>query len=140
MRMRGEILGYKEEEDYKTEEEEVEVEEREMVGGGLPQSKKFVVVGYALTSKKVKSFLQPKLEGLARSKGILFVAIDQSKPLSDQGPFDIVLHKLSGSKWRRILEVGSFGSFLCLCMCVFYRILLITANMHHSGKSVISVG
>ncbi|KAL3371754.1 hypothetical protein AABB24_008337 [Solanum stoloniferum] len=101
MRMRGEIVGYKEEEDYKTEEEE---EEREMVGGGLPESKKFVVVGYALTSKKVKSFLQPKLEGLARSKGILFVAIDQSKPLSDQGPFDIVLHKLSGSKWRRILE------------------------------------
>ncbi|CAN4122460.1 unnamed protein product [Withania somnifera] len=105
MRMRGEIMGYKremeEEEDYNKEEEN----QREMIGGGLPQSKKFVVVvGYALTSKKVKSFLQPKLEGLARSKGILFVAIDQSKPLSDQGPFDIVLHKLSGSKWRRILE------------------------------------
>ncbi|CAN4122461.1 unnamed protein product [Withania somnifera] len=103
--MRGEIMGYKremeEEEDYNKEEEN----QREMIGGGLPQSKKFVVVvGYALTSKKVKSFLQPKLEGLARSKGILFVAIDQSKPLSDQGPFDIVLHKLSGSKWRRILE------------------------------------
>lgn len=100
MRMRDEIVGYKEVEDYNTEEEK----QREMVGGGLPQSKKFVVVGYALTSKKVKSFLQPKLENLARSKGILFVAIDQSKPLSDQGPFDIVLHKLSGSKWRRILE------------------------------------
>lgn len=27
---------------------------------------KLVVVGYALTSKKIKSFLQPKLEGLAR--------------------------------------------------------------------------
>lgn len=25
-----------------------------------------IVVGYALTSKKIKSFLQPKLEGLAR--------------------------------------------------------------------------
>lgn len=32
---------------------------------------------------------------LCRNKGILFVAIDQSKPLSDQGPFDIVLHKVS---------------------------------------------
>lgn len=32
----------------------------------LQQQKHFVVVGYALTSKKVKSFLQPKLEGLAR--------------------------------------------------------------------------
>ncbi|KAJ0981878.1 hypothetical protein J5N97_010133 [Dioscorea zingiberensis] len=63
-----------------------------------------LVVGYALTSKKVKSFLQPKLEGLARKKGILFVAIDQNKPLSDQGPFDIVLHKLTGKEWRQILE------------------------------------
>lgn len=27
-----------------------------------------LVVGYALTSKKTKSFLQPKLEGLARYK------------------------------------------------------------------------
>ncbi|KAH6764949.1 Inositol 1 [Perilla frutescens var. hirtella] len=77
------------------------------VGGGLsppPSTMKVVVVGYALTSKKVKSFLQPKLERLARNKGILFVAIDHSKSLSDQGPFDIVLHKLSGKEWRRILE------------------------------------
>lgn len=65
---------------YKTAEEEVvvkEAEERlsdeEMVGqnkysvvGGIPPPMKVVVVGYALTSKKVKSFLQPKLEGLAR--------------------------------------------------------------------------
>ncbi|XP_065881451.1 inositol-tetrakisphosphate 1-kinase 3 [Euphorbia lathyris] len=66
--------------------------------------RKIVVVGYALTSKKIKSFLQPKLEGLARNKGILFVAIDQNRPLSDQGPFDIVLHKLTGKEWRQILE------------------------------------
>lgn len=37
-----------------------------VVGGGFPQPGKVVVVGYALTSKKVKSFLQPKLESLAR--------------------------------------------------------------------------
>ncbi|OAY75670.1 Inositol-tetrakisphosphate 1-kinase 2 [Ananas comosus] len=67
-----------------------------------PQQK--LVVGYALTSKKVKSFLQPKLEGLARMKGILFVAIDQSRPLLEQGPFDIVLHKLTGKEWQQILE------------------------------------
>ncbi|KAI5655119.1 hypothetical protein M9H77_32306 [Catharanthus roseus] len=72
--------------------------------GGFPQPMKVVVVGYALTSKKTKSFLQPKLEGLARNKGILFVAIDHTRPLSDQGPFDIVLHKLSGKEWRHILE------------------------------------
>lgn len=34
---------------------------------GFPlQQRKLVVVGYALTSKKIKSFMQPKLEGLAR--------------------------------------------------------------------------
>ncbi|KAJ6919728.1 hypothetical protein NC651_013624 [Populus alba x Populus x berolinensis] len=70
-----------------------------------PLHSKFAVVGYALTSKKIKSFLKPKLEGLARNKGILFVAIDQNRPLSDQGPFDIVLHKLTGKEWRQILEM-----------------------------------
>ncbi|KAI6701522.1 hypothetical protein NL676_015846 [Syzygium grande] len=63
-----------------------------------------VVVGYALTSKKKKSFLRPKLEGLARNKGILFVAIDISRPLADQGPFDVVLHKISGKEWFKIIE------------------------------------
>ncbi|XP_051126586.1 inositol-tetrakisphosphate 1-kinase 3-like [Andrographis paniculata] len=72
--------------------------------GGFASPKKMVVVGYALTSKKVKSFLQPKFERLARNKGIMFVAIDPIRPLSDQGPFDIVLHKLSGKDWRRVLE------------------------------------
>ncbi|KAK1555337.1 hypothetical protein Q3G72_025040 [Acer saccharum] len=40
--------------------------ENEIVSFHQPQ-KKLVVVGYALTSKKTKSFLQSKLEGLARS-------------------------------------------------------------------------
>lgn len=31
-----------------------------------PPTLEKLVVGYALTSKKVKSFLQPKLEGLAK--------------------------------------------------------------------------
>lgn len=30
-----------------------------------------------------------------RKEGILFVAIDHNRPLSDQGPFDIVLYKVS---------------------------------------------
>ncbi|KAL4335307.1 hypothetical protein GQ457_07G020870 [Hibiscus cannabinus] len=68
------------------------------------QQQRNYVVGYALTSKKVKSFLRPKLEGLARNKGISFVPIDQNRPLSDQGPFDIVLHKMTGREWRQILE------------------------------------
>lgn len=52
MRFNGEIA-------YRSE------EEKENERGPLQQQHK-LVVGYALTSKKVKSFLQPKLEGLAR--------------------------------------------------------------------------
>ncbi|KAF5444275.1 hypothetical protein F2P56_036761 [Juglans regia] len=63
-------------------------------GIGFPQlQSQNLVVGYALTSKKKKSFLQPKLIRLAWNKGIFFVAIDLKRPLSDQGPFDVVLHK-----------------------------------------------
>nr|GMD89202.1 inositol-tetrakisphosphate 1-kinase 3-like isoform X1 [Ipomoea batatas] len=110
MKMKGEIVGYKgvvEEEERREEMEEiVAVPKKYAVVGGFPQTQpmKVVVVGYALTSKKTKSFLQPKLQGLARNKGILFVAIDESRPLADQGPFDIVLHKLTGKKWQNILE------------------------------------
>ncbi|CAL0320717.1 unnamed protein product [Lupinus luteus] len=71
---------------------------------GECSGQKKVVVGYALTSKKKKSFLQPKLITLARNKGIYFVAIDINKPLLEQGSFDILLHKLSGEEWREIIE------------------------------------
>ncbi|XP_073149076.1 inositol-tetrakisphosphate 1-kinase 4-like isoform X3 [Henckelia pumila] len=52
-----------------------------------------VVVGCALTSKKKKSFLQPKLIRFSRSKGIQYVSIDLNRPLLEQGPFDIILQK-----------------------------------------------
>ncbi|XP_078436588.1 inositol-tetrakisphosphate 1-kinase 4-like isoform X2 [Wolffia australiana] len=73
---------------------------------GLPHQRfnQKLEVGYALTPKKVKRFLQPRLELLARKKGISFVAIDQNRPLCEQGPFDIVLHKLSGKEWHQNLE------------------------------------
>ncbi|KAJ8453368.1 hypothetical protein Cgig2_008252 [Carnegiea gigantea] len=78
----------------------------------FPEMPLRLVVGYALTSKKTKSFLKPKLEDLARLKGIAFVAIDVSKPLLEQGPFDIVLHKITGKEWRQVLEVHSVCRFL----------------------------
>lgn len=49
--------------------EEIEEQTRQEELLSFPQTQqqsKLVVVGYALTSKKTKSFLQPKLEGLAR--------------------------------------------------------------------------
>ncbi|WOL10926.1 inositol-tetrakisphosphate 1-kinase 3 [Canna indica] len=98
MRLNGEISH------LWNEEAEEENERVSVISLPPPPPSKKLVVGYALTSKKVKSFLQPRLEGLARKKGIVFVAIDLSQPLLDQGPFDIVLHKLTGKEWQQILE------------------------------------
>ncbi|KAJ9159345.1 hypothetical protein P3X46_024854 [Hevea brasiliensis] len=94
MRINGEI----------SPQEEEEKGEVKTVSLSIEQPQRLVVVGYALTSKKKKSFLQPKLEVLARNKGILFVAIDVNRPLSDQGPFDVVLHKLSGKGWCEVIK------------------------------------
>ncbi|KAL4278960.1 hypothetical protein GQ457_03G004150 [Hibiscus cannabinus] len=71
---------------------------------GEKEEEQKLVVGYALTLKKKNSFLQPEFERLARKKGISFVAIDVNRPLSEQGPFDIILHKLLGKEWSDIIE------------------------------------
>ncbi|XP_042008292.1 inositol-tetrakisphosphate 1-kinase 3-like isoform X2 [Salvia splendens] len=63
-----------------------------------------IIVGYAFTSKKKKSFLKPKFIRLARNKGIQFVPIDLKRALSEQGPFNIVLHKLEGRDWSQVIE------------------------------------
>ncbi|BBH09732.1 Inositol 1,3,4-trisphosphate 5/6-kinase family protein [Prunus dulcis] len=103
MRLKGEIHNpcYDEEEEKVAEENGREL--NSIVGVGISPPPK-LVVGYALTSKKKKSFLQPKLLGLARNMGIFFIAIDLNRPLSDQGPFDVVLHKLAGKEWSEIIE------------------------------------
>lgn len=53
---------------YLTVAEKEDVDEGKIVAAQRNPSphKKLVVVGYALTSKKVKSFLQPKFERVAR--------------------------------------------------------------------------
>ncbi|KAI4298603.1 hypothetical protein L6164_032141 [Bauhinia variegata] len=101
MRLNGEISREEEEEERKG--EEVNSVRYSIGGSGFQHSQK-MVVGYALTSKKKKSFLQPKFIGLARNKGIFFVAIDLNKSLSEQGPFDVILHKLSGKEWCQVIE------------------------------------
>ncbi|KAJ9180918.1 hypothetical protein P3X46_009105 [Hevea brasiliensis] len=61
-------------------------------------------IGYALAPKKVQSFIQPSLISLASRHSIDLVAIDPSKSLIEQGPFDCVIHKLYGSDWKLQLE------------------------------------
>lgn len=61
-------------------------------------------IGYALAQKKQESFIQPSLVNLASERGIDLVRIDTEKPLADQGPFDCVLHKMSGEDWKNQLK------------------------------------
>ncbi|PWA77682.1 inositol-tetrakisphosphate 1-kinase [Artemisia annua] len=67
-------------------------------------TKKRFSIGYALLSKKQKSFIQDSLVNLAKNRGIDLVKIDTDKPLVEQGPFDCVLHKLYGEDWRKQLK------------------------------------
>jgi inositol-1,3,4-trisphosphate 5/6-kinase/inositol-tetrakisphosphate 1-kinase len=61
-------------------------------------------IGYALAPKKKQSFIQISLVELARERGIDLICIDYNKPLIDQGPFDCILHKLSGEEWKKQLQ------------------------------------
>ncbi|CAM6127372.1 unnamed protein product [Calypogeia fissa] len=60
-------------------------------------------IGYALAQKKQRSFVQPTLISKAKSKGINLLSIDPHRPLVEQGPFDAILHKVSGEDWNRQL-------------------------------------
>ncbi|KAL3524542.1 hypothetical protein ACH5RR_017376 [Cinchona calisaya] len=64
-------------------------------------------IGYALSPKKVESFIKPSLLNLAHQRRIDLIPIDPCKPLIQQGPFDCVLHKLSGHQWDQQLRLYS---------------------------------
>lgn len=61
-------------------------------------------IGYALAPKKQQSFIQPSLVARAAGRGMDLVPVDASRPLVDQGPFHLVIHKLYGDDWRAQLE------------------------------------
>jgi len=65
------------------------------------------VVGYALAPKKQNSFIQPSLLSRAAARGVDLVPVDEARPLADQGPFDLVIHKLYGHDWRAQLQAFS---------------------------------
>ncbi|XP_047052354.1 inositol-tetrakisphosphate 1-kinase 4-like [Lolium rigidum] len=64
-------------------------------------------IGYALQPSKVGSVIQPPLVALAAERGMRLVAIDASRPLADQGPFHLIVHKLYDRPWRAQLEAFS---------------------------------
>jgi inositol-1,3,4-trisphosphate 5/6-kinase/inositol-tetrakisphosphate 1-kinase len=65
------------------------------------------VVGYALAPKKQNSFIQSSLLSRAAARGMDLVPVDEARPLADQGPFDLVIHKLYGHDWRAQLQAFS---------------------------------
>uniref|UniRef100_A0A0D9XMV5 Inositol-tetrakisphosphate 1-kinase n=1 Tax=Leersia perrieri TaxID=77586 RepID=A0A0D9XMV5_9ORYZ len=65
------------------------------------------VIGYALAPKKQQSFIQASLVSLAGGRGLELVAVDPSRPLPEQGPFDLLIHKLYGEEWRAQLDAFS---------------------------------
>lgn len=87
-------------------------EEEEMIqgcfsrgeGGGFQKPMK-LVVGYALTSKKTKSFLQPKLEGLARYRFLWFF-------------FFYFLFLFYHSLKHLVWFINGFGDGFCLLLIV----------------------
>lgn len=61
-------------------------------------------VGYALPTRKIEAFMVESFINFAKERGIDFIPIDVSKPLTDQGPFDCIIHKLYGDEWDLNLE------------------------------------
>lgn len=60
-------------------------------------------IGYALAPKKQQNFIRDSLVNLSKSRGVDLVKIDVERKLTDQGPFDCVLHKLYGQDWKNQL-------------------------------------
>ena len=65
-------------------------------------------VGYAFEPTKIDTFITPAVVDLASQNGIDLVAIEPTKPLVEQGPFDCVLHKLYGQEWSQ--QLAEFAS------------------------------
>ncbi|CAN6231614.1 unnamed protein product [Urochloa humidicola] len=64
-------------------------------------------IGYAMLPNKHDTFVQPSFIDLAARHGVRLAAVDASRPLVEQGPFDLIVHKLYGAPWRAQLEAFS---------------------------------
>ncbi|CAN6244289.1 unnamed protein product [Urochloa humidicola] len=64
-------------------------------------------IGYAVLPNKHDTFVQPSFIDLAARHGVRLATVDASRPLVEQGPFDLVVHKLYGAPWRAQLEAFS---------------------------------
>ncbi|KAI3719633.1 hypothetical protein L6452_20535 [Arctium lappa] len=61
-------------------------------------------VGYALPTRKIESFMIPQFINYAKQQNVHFIPIDISQPLTNQGHFDIIIHKLYTHQWNQNLH------------------------------------
>ncbi|XP_077179652.1 inositol-tetrakisphosphate 1-kinase isoform X1 [Paroedura picta] len=52
-------------------------------------------VGYWLSEKKIKKLNFQAFAGLCRKRGIEVIQLDLTRPIEDQGPLDVIIHKLT---------------------------------------------
>eukprot|EP00271_Cylindrocystis_brebissonii_P009617 TRINITY_DN2464_c0_g1_i1.p1 TRINITY_DN2464_c0_g1~~TRINITY_DN2464_c0_g1_i1.p1 ORF type:complete len:537 (-),score=121.55 TRINITY_DN2464_c0_g1_i1:362-1972(-) len=63
-----------------------------------------ISVGFHFREKRVKSLFTPELIERAATEGIEFVQVDPDRLLMEQGPFDLLLHKMKGEAWESQLD------------------------------------
>ncbi|KAI4336149.1 hypothetical protein L6164_014714 [Bauhinia variegata] len=59
--------------------------------------------GYALKAEKVSTVVQPSLIDYAKERGVDLIQIDLNKPLTEQGPFNCIIHKVYTQEWKKML-------------------------------------
>ncbi|KAK7350624.1 hypothetical protein VNO77_09446 [Canavalia gladiata] len=66
-----------------------------------PQTQRYRI-GYALPPKKLQNFLGTSLVDYAKHHGIDLIPINPNKPLTQQGPFHCIIHKLQPQDWAQL--------------------------------------
>lgn len=71
--------------------------------GGAERTTTFRV-GFALKKEKAGKHIRDELIECAKSRGIEIIVIDETLPLEEQGPFDVILQKIRRPDFERQLE------------------------------------
>lgn len=61
----------------------------------MSSSGKACRIGYWMTEKKIRKLNFDEFEDMCRNAGMEILKLDLDRPLDEQGPFDVILHKLT---------------------------------------------
>lgn len=77
-----------------------------------------LLVGYTMKPSRERNLASRGLLPLTAPDGVCFVPVDFGQPLEQQGPFDIMLHKVKPTlnpAWH--LFINSIPPSMCPCRC-----------------------